>query len=146
MSETADLLDGIARTIDAAGIAQYRADGPYQAGDVPITFKSMPANPDRAVTLTVYGASDHPTIPLGERRLQVRVRGAAGDSLDADDLADAVFDALHGLTHQQYGSVHVIQILRVSTVPLGLDDLQRDERSDNYALDVNPPTTPGRPD
>jgi hypothetical protein len=50
------------------------------------------------------------------------------------------------LTHQQYGSVHVIQILRASTVPLGLDDLQRDERSDNYALDVNPPATSARPD
>lgn len=146
MSETGDLLDGIARAIDAAGIAQYRPDAPFQAGDVPITFKSMPANPDRAVTLSTYGNSDHPTIPLGQRRLQVRVRGIAGDSLDADAIADAVFETLHGLTHQQYGSVHVIQILRASTVPLGLDDLQRDERSDNYALDVNPPATSARPD
>lgn len=146
MSETADLLDGLARVIHAAGIAQYRPDGPFQAGDVPVTFKSMPANPDRAVTLSSYGASDHPTIPLGERRVQVRVRGLAGDALDADALADAIFGAFHGLTHQQYGSVHVIQMLRVSTIPLGSDDLQRDERSDNYALDVNPVGSANRPD
>ena len=144
MSETADLLDGIARLLDAAGVAQYRPDSPYRAGDIPVTFKSMPANPDRAVTLSAYGDSDHPTIPLGQRRLQVRVRGIAEDSLDADEIADAVFGVLHGLTHQQFGSVHAIQIRRISTIPLGLDELQRDERSDNYAIDVNTPETPLR--
>jgi hypothetical protein len=57
-----------------------------------------------------------------------------------------VFEALHNLTDRTFGSVHVVQMLRTSAIPLGMDDQSRRwMRSDNYSVDVDLPGTALRP-
>ena len=57
-----------------------------------------------------------------------------------------VFNAVQGMEHQQFGTAHVVQALRVSSIQLGVDANKRSERSDNYSFDVNVPATIGRPE
>lgn len=149
MSHVSDLLDGLARTIAAAGLATYRSDGSaYQAGETAVTFKDTPPDPDRVVVLSAYTSTgDEPLITLGRQPVQVKCRGAADDALDVDTLADSIFDLLHGATNLTFGALHVAQILRTSgNIPLGMDEQSRRwMRSDNYYLDVDYPTTANRP-
>lgn len=146
-SPESDLLDGLARALATASVATYRSDGSaYLAGETAVVFDAMPASPDRVVCLTPYGSNgDQPTQNLGQVRVQARVRGTAGNAADARDLAAAVFGALHGLTSVDYGTCHVIQCLRISSVPMGQDGSRRFERADNYAVDLNTPPTTARP-
>lgn len=143
MSHTTDLLHGLAQMLADAGVVTYNSDGtPYTAGQTGLFFKDMPPDPDRVVVLTPFGAnSDQPLITLGHQPVQVRCRGTA-DPLDVDTLADAVFTVLHGATNLTFGSVHVVQILRTNSIPLGMDEQSlRWERSDNYGIDVDLPAS-----
>jgi hypothetical protein len=108
-------------------------------GDLPAT------TPDRAVALNCYAATDEAKVALSRLRLQVMVRGVVNDSLDAGDLADTIFDALHGLENLWFGGVHLVQCFRISRVPLGIDSAKRTTRADNYECDVDLPVTAGRP-
>lgn len=147
MSTTRDLLTGLAQWSAAASLGVYRNDGSvFTDSDTGIGIKAMPADPARFICLTPYGANgDHPVIPMGEQRIQVRFRGTT-DPDDVDDLADALFTVWHGATNLTFGSVRVLQILRISSLPLGMDDQSRRwMRSDNYALDLDYPTSPNRP-
>lgn len=144
MSVTADLLAGVAAELDAAGVA-VQSDTGWSAGQTAITYSLMPADPDRVVTLTIYGATDDPAQPLGRVNLQTRSRGVPEQPGDADALDDAVFAALQGITDRTYGSAHVIQILRRSSMPMGVDGNNRWERSSNYVMDVDYPPTAYRP-
>jgi hypothetical protein len=143
-----DLLTGLAQWTAAAGLATYNDDNtPYDPDDTGVFFKRMPSDPDRVVVLTPYGANhDHPSIPLGNQMVQVKTRGAADDDLDVDVLADAIFDLWHGATNLVFGSLHIVQILRRSSTPAGMDGQSRRWlRIDNYALDIDYPVTPNRP-
>lgn len=144
---TRDLLTGIAQYLHDAGVGVYDPDPThvYDPTDTVITTKNLPSTVPRAIMLTAYGPSDHPTINLSQFRVQVWMRGVPNDSLDVDDLADEVFHALHGLESHWFGSVYVVQANRVSALPMGEDDNNRHERSDNYACDANRPATLNQP-
>jgi len=144
MSWTRDLLDGIAQELATAGVATYAAT--YTAGQTGVFFKHLPANPDRAIAITPYFASDDVKTTASAVRVQFSMRGNTNDAMDVDDLADAVFAAIHGMEHKQYGTCHVVQALRVSSIALGNDEARRAERSDNYQFDINTPNTSGRPE
>jgi hypothetical protein len=146
MSATRDLLEGIAQYLEAQGVGIYDPDAVYELGDTAIRMRKLPATVDRAVALTVYAPQDHPTLNLSQYRVQFWMRGTAGDALDVDDLADDVFHVFHGLEHRDFGTAHVVQALRVSSLPMGEDDNQRHERSDNYLLDINRPATLSQPE
>jgi hypothetical protein len=147
VSFTTDLLRGLAQFLNDQGIGVvYKPDGGYVAGDTGVFFKGLPTSPNRVVAISAYGATDEAKIALSHLRVQFWFRGNPDDSLDVDDLGDAVFQAMQGLEHQTFGTAHVVQALRVSSVQLGIDGSKRSERTDNYALDVNVPTTTGRPD
>lgn len=147
MSATGDILAGLGAMLGSAGVATYRADGtPYLATETAVTFKDLPSSPDRVVCLSPFGASmDQPVITYGQQRIQLMMRGTTNPT-DVDDLADAAFAALHGAANLTFGSVHVVQILRENTIPLGMDEQSRRWlRSDNYVLDVDLPTSTYRP-
>lgn len=147
MSAENDLLDGIAAALAACGAGTYRPDTDYVDGETAIVFDDMPATPDRCIVLTTYGnANDAPNMALGTVMLQVRTRGVPDSPRDVRDLAGKVFDILHGLTHQQYGTAHANEILRRSSIPMGQDSAQRWERSDNYAIELDTPPTALRPE
>jgi hypothetical protein len=140
------MLTGIAQTLDDAGAATYRPNTAYQPDETAVVFGTMPPSPDRCVALAIYGPSDdHPNQPIGQMRVQVRVRGLPGNYLDAVALLGDCFGALHGLTHQQWGAMHVNQLLRLSGGPLGPDDSQRWEYADNYQADTETAPTALRP-
>jgi hypothetical protein len=146
MSATNDILTGLAGLITGAGLATVRDGTDFLSSETALTFKNLPATPDRVVCLTPYGANgDQPEITLGQQPVQVRFRGTS-DPRDVDELGDAVFNVLHGARDLTFGSVHVVQILRISSTPLGMDEQSRRfERSDNFQLDVDLPTSANRP-
>ncbi len=142
---TTALITGLAQMISNAQIGVYRPLGGYLGTDTAIFLKSLPEAPDRAIAVTAYSSSDMVKINESTVRVQLWFRGVRDLSTDVDDLADDVFDLLQGMEHFDLGDVHVIQIYRVSSGQLGTDLSKRSERTDNYALDINVPTTPGRP-
>lgn len=139
-----DLLTGIATHLDGQGVGVYKPAG-YAATDTAIVFGELPTSPDRCIGLSLYSAQDHPVQNLSTVRLQLMMRGVPNNSLDVGDLATQAFSALQGITALDFGTAHLIQCGRVSAVPLGMDDLKRSSRSDNYEIDVNTPYSVGRP-
>jgi hypothetical protein len=140
MSFTGDLLNGVAAVLAGAGAGTYRADGSaYAAGETAIVFGAMPQTPDRAIVLSAYTVTDDASLSDSVIGLQVRCRGGS-DPHDVEAIAGAVFDQLHGRTAYQAGTVRVVQSLRRSGTPLGRDDSNRWEHSDNYYLTVHRPS------
>lgn len=133
MSVTRDLLEGLRGELSAAGVTTS------------VFFKLLPTSPDRAIALAAYGTSDEATVASGTQRVQFWFRGDVNASLSPDDDADGVFNVLHGLTDRTYGSVHLVQMFRVSSVPLGIDGSKRSERTDNYEALLDLPVTAARP-
>lgn len=132
-----DLLQGLAQYLTTTSVGTYRATGAYQSTDVAIVFGELPTQPDRAISLTLYGSSDEPVQNLSSVRVQLMMRGTPNASLDVGSLATSAFSQLQGLSYMDFGSAHVLQVRRVSAVPLGLDGNKRSMRADNYVIDVN---------
>lgn len=142
-----DLLRGIAQHLETSAVGTYRSDGTaYTAGETAIVFGDLPTSPDRCVALNLYSAGDHGTQNLSATRLNVKVRGLPNQALDVGDLGTAVFEALQGLTNATFAAAHLLQLGRVSSLPFEIDASRRHVRSDNYAADVNTPSTSGRPE
>lgn len=151
MSATNDLLDGLAQLLADAGVASYTPAGVYTVDQTGVFFSLMPAGaegappgPDRCVVLSAYALSDQPGLPLGQITVQVRTRGLE-DPRDVTALSDAVYDLFQGLTDRTFGSVHLIQMLRKSSLPMGQDTNRRWQQSQNYTCDVDLPATVNRP-
>jgi hypothetical protein len=143
MSYTTDLLTGFAQKLADAGLGVYHTDptAPYLSTDTAIVFKNMPATPDRCIVLNLYGtgAPEDPQNAVSQLGLQVRARGLPNPVTDVNDIMGSIFLLLHGMTHQQFGSVHVNQCFRNSSVPMGQDTNKREEHADNYYLDCDMP-------
>ena len=145
MSNTGDLLAGLAGDLVAAGVGITASSTPFASMDTGIVYSRMPQTPDRVVVLSAYKiGGDSPAYPSGQVNVQVRTRGNPNDPGDADTLDDAVYDVIQGLKDRLYGSVHVTQALVKSSLPLGMDGNNRYERSTNYVLDVDLPATTNR--
>lgn len=141
MSFTGNLLNGMAQLLATGGAGTYRSDGTaYLPGETAIVLGAMPQTPDRAIVLSDYPVTDDPSLSDSVIGLQVRTRGGT-DPHDVKAIAGAVFDLLHGATAYQAGTVHVVQSLRQGGGPLGRDDSNRWEHSENYYLTVHRPST-----
>lgn len=139
MGWTTDLLTGLATHLHDSGAGTWRATGAYLPFDRrPIVLGSVPGSPDRVIVLSPYGVSDAAGPTDTVQGVQVRTRGAQGlGSPDCDDIADDVFDALHGLQGVVLNGVPVVLLRRTSWTPLGADGNRRAERSDNFYLHTN---------
>lgn len=136
MTTSKDLRDGTATALQAAGVAEYRAGGYAGFTGVPIFMSKMPSAPDRVVVITTYRRpAPH------EWGVQVRVRGSKGGTVSAEDLADVVNTALHGLTDLTWGGTDVDLLSLVSSARLGFDSNDRDEVSLNYRAVTSDPST-----
>lgn len=144
MSNDVDVMLGIAQLGDTAGVWDYDPAG-YDASETGAFFKKMPDTPDRCVVITAYTIANLPNQPLDKMNVQIRFRGLPDNETDVDELGGAAFALLHGLTDRTFGGVHVTQMLQKSSLPMGLDQNNRWERSDNYTLDVDVPATANRP-
>jgi hypothetical protein len=143
MSDVNAVLFGMAEHLDAEAVATYRPEGGYLADETAVVFGPVPTDPDRAVGLTFYGSTDHPSDDLSTYRVQAWCRGNPGDSLDANEVADGLFRALHGRESLSWHGVFVVQVLRISVVPVGADAADRAQRADNYEVTVQTTSTPG---
>lgn len=141
MGYTNDLLTGLAQHLAGLGLGlTYNPSGVYTAGQVGIVVGPLPASPDRVVALTPYqvraGALSDVT-----QGVQVRIRGAARAPVNpVNDLADDLYDALHGATDLTLGTIHVAQIIRASHALLGPDTNGRQETTSNYYLETAHPS------
>ncbi|WP_116051679.1 minor capsid protein [Amycolatopsis palatopharyngis] len=140
MGFTTNLLTGIAEHLDAAGAGVWRPTGAYLDAEIGIVLGVPSQQPPSLIALAAYNNSDDPSLSDSSVTMQVRTRGPDADPRKADDLADAVFDALQGLRATANG-IRVVYSRRISTFPLGIDDNGRHERTDNYDLTVHRPST-----
>jgi hypothetical protein len=138
--DTTSLVTVVAGLLAAAGVGVWQPAGPaYTPTQVGIFYGPIAPAPDRAIGVTVYDQTDDIETTLAERFVQIRCRGAKGAPNGADILADAAFTALHGV----YRAGGIARITRTSTAPLGADENNRQERTDNYQLVIdNPEATP----
>lgn len=137
------LLKGIAQVLaDEVDDVTWLPDGSaYELSATGVFLIRMPATPDRAVLLTLYGFGDDPTLSNSSKNLQIRTRGAGDDSTDALNLNTACGRVLLGRYPRTVGdSIEIQKIRRTSQGPLGIDDLQRAEHTSNYELGVYEPT------
>lgn len=141
MPFTDQLLAGVAQLLADAGAGTWRPSGSYLPGDqTPITVGTVPAAPDRVLTLTAYAVNDDYSLSDSTVGVQVRTRGDR-DPRTVDALDDAAFDALHGLGPTTLaGGVRVVAGWRQSGSPLGPDDSGRHQRSANFYLTVHRPS------
>lgn len=89
----ADLLDGIARHLDALSLVTYDPEG----ADGDCFLDDMPSGPDKAVAITSYQSGVEPDslLPYDELRIQVRTRDL--DPTEARTRCAAIYSQLHGL-------------------------------------------------
>lgn len=133
MSFTGDVLKGLAAYLAAGGVGTYLESGAYPANtDTPIFLGDMPGTPDRLIVLTAYPVDDDPSLSDSTVGIQVRTRGAAGSAGSVDSLDDAVFDRLHGARGITAGDVRIVQVLRRSGAPMGIDGNRRHGRTSNF--------------
>ncbi|MFH8345014.1 minor capsid protein [Streptomyces sp. NPDC018045] len=131
MSYTVDLLDGLARLLDAADVGTYRPDGVYAADETAITIAATPPAPDRVICLSAYPVEESTALTDTTTGIQVRTR-AGPDPREVDALDDQVLDVLHGSGPHHWGAAYVQLIYRNSAAPIGADSSGRAERSSNY--------------
>lgn len=146
MSNTTDLLDGLAAELATAGVVTNRTDGSaYLSTETALTFAVMPEAPDKVVMLTAYRlGGDDPAHPTSRMNVQARTRGAAGDPLGADDIDDQIYDVFHGMTNRTYGGLYVVQAMLSSSLAMQRDSNNRWQRSSNYSFDCGVPATTNR--
>ncbi len=104
----------------------------YPSTGVGIFYGAIQDKPDRAIGVRCYGSSDDDVLV---RRVQLRLRGRPYDSTGADSLAGVAFTVLHKLS--RVGGISDIR--RISSGPLGADESDREERSDNYQIILDNP-------
>jgi hypothetical protein len=138
MGFDSDFAKGWARYLgtNVAGLV-YSETTPYAATDIGITLSVLPQDPNTAVAVATYPVSDSPTLSDSVIGLQILSRAPGPDSTAVSDLRSLIFDALHGLAGVALPTgVHVVQCLHQSGAPLGRDELQRWEWTDNYYVTV----------
>ena len=139
MGYTTDLLTGLAQMLDAEGIGVWQPDGLYAADQVAIVLSVVPQSPDAVIVLSSYSVTDDPIQADSITGVQIRTRSAGQDPRPTDDLADSIFDLLHGAAGLVLGGIKAQLVYRSSWTPLGEDQNRRHERSDNYYFETYRP-------
>lgn len=121
-------------------VGVWRLDGAYEADEVGIVVNAVPDRPASLISLATYPLGDDVDYADSTIGLQVRTRRAGLDPRPVGVLADACFDALHGLAGLDMPDGNrLIDIARTSGTVLGQDSSGRWERTDNYRARVHAP-------
>jgi len=137
-----NLAVGIAELLDELKIGIYSTSSAHdpEASLPLIKIARVPDEPGRLITLTTYPVSDDTGVPNSVVMLQVRCRWDSRDPRPADDLDDAIFQALQQFSGVLSTGVRVGYCRRISGAPLGEDERERRSVSSNYSVSVYWPT------
>ncbi len=113
-------------------------------GDVQIATGQAPDKPDRVVTIDTYGVYDNPTIALTDVYVQLRFRSRPDHPLDPKGMASKAAGVLSGRTDSVIGGLFCPTIYRDTSAQLGRNATRRWERTDNYTITVDLPSTGNR--
>lgn len=129
-SHDADLLQGVAELLDAAGIGAYDPAGVLPADGTGIALGKVPDGPDRCLGLTPYPVADDDSTD-SVTGIQARMRWGT-DALALGQLAEDVFTALHNRRSYSVRGVQVEISWRNSQAWIGPDSRGRMELTANY--------------
>lgn len=140
------LLTGLAVLLAERDVGHWNPTGMYADDQIAITIGGLPAKPDTAITIAVYGTGGDDIEQSDSTVLiQVRMRAKA-DPRQPGDFADEVFEVLHGLDNFRLSTGVLVYLAKRTVVaPFGRDSSGRWERADSYELMVHWPTS-NRPD
>ncbi len=126
------ITEEIARLLAELGLGTY--DDASTTGN--IFLKRLPPEPASALAVSRYGAGEADAgLPYDTVNVQVRVRGSNTDFRDAENRAQAVYDALHGLGSRELpgGTWLVLCVgLQGGPIDMGADQLGRAEYAVNF--------------
>lgn len=138
------LLAGLGQLLEDEGAGDWNPEGIYTPTQTAITLGGLPSAPDLAISISAYGlgrTGDDIEQTDSSVLVQFRVRGGP-DPRVADDLADAVFNAVHGLNeHLLSTGVLILLSERKIIAPHTRDGSGRVERADSYDLLCHRPST-----
>lgn len=134
-------LVGLAERVATATGWTYSDD---TLGDVQVSIVGVPDTPDRLCVLDIFQVIDEPTNPMATLLVQARFRGRKDRPLDPKQLSTQLFRAIHNAVPSTIGGLPVSTIWRDSTSTMGRDTQRRWERSDNYTITVDLPSTDHR--
>jgi hypothetical protein len=136
MSDSA-LVNGLGQLLENEGIGAYDPDGTVALPDdsTAITYGQLSQSHSTSIGMTPYGVDDDPSLSDSVRGVQFRFRATSDDQLA--DLADAVFDKLHGAHGYTLSTgVRIVESLRNSAAAMGYDGQGRTERADSYYFTI----------
>lgn len=136
------VLVGVAELL-AAEIVDWTYDDDT-TGTVQVSIGQAPDQPDRVVVVDSFGTFDQPTVAMSEIYVQLRFRGRRDTPLDTKGLASRAHTVLGGRTDTTLGGVFCPTIYRDSSAQLGRDTTRRWQRTDNYTITVDLPSTGNR--
>lgn len=140
-SYNTDLLEGLGMLLAAENLGTWNPTGIYADTDTGIVVGTLSASPDRLIALTGYSVSDDPSLSGSVTGVQAVTRWAGEDPRPTDDLAEAIFDALHGRHGYDLPTgIRVVQSLRRSKTSIGQDSNRRWRVSSNFYLTVHRPS------
>ena len=132
------LTEELAALLAELGLGTYTPTSP--AGD--IYAPVLPDQPDAAIAVARYGGADSTGRDYDTPRVQIRVRGAAGDARPVEERAQRVYDALHGLRRRLLpgGSWLVLCTARqAGPIYIGRDQNGRHEYVINLDCEIHRP-------
>lgn len=117
-----------------------------------LTVKIQPPSPDRIIAVTAYSRTASPNPKFVDRSVSVQlwIRGlAAGPGVnpedaifDPDRITSRAFDALHGQHHVTWNGLQIDRCAHSYGSPMGPDDQQHWEWSENYTVVLQQRSTP----
>jgi hypothetical protein len=130
------ITEEFARLLAELGLGTYDDAGTTGS----IFLKRLPPAPDAALAVSRYGAgASDAGLPYDTVNLQVRVRGSNTDVRNAENRAQAVYDAVHGLGSRDLpGGTWLVLCagLQGGPIDMGADELDRAEYAVNFRAEV----------
>lgn len=110
-----------------------------------IFLTKMPSTPDSCLVVSRYGGRESSLADdYDEPSIQIRVRGPATDVRVAEQLAERVYDALHGLGSRTLAGGTWLQLMvgiQSGPIPIGQDSNGRTEYTVNVRAEISRAST-----
>ena len=136
----ANVIEGLAQRLDAAGVGWYSTTEAIPDDVVPISVAGMPGTKGAAIGLYPYPGPESPDSRNGWEYPRMQVRARHADALAAQALLREVFNVLQGIGPETLPDGTELQdchALESGPLPMGQDANGRHEYTHNYQLTLN---------